>query len=102
MTGVLTLKRDTTTITDAFLKLQCKSSAGQQMPIGFYDEGGTLKVLIRADRWGNLLLNPYGGLVFYAPWGELGTPVYWRPYGWNTAIEPRRLMMVESRLFGRR
>jgi len=102
MTGPLTIKRDTTTITDAFLKLQCKSSAGQQMPIGFYDEGGTLTVLIRGDRWGNLELSPKKGATLAAPWADVGAPVYWRPHPFPASLSARRVMMVENRLFGRR
>jgi len=100
MTGVLTIKRDTTDPFDPHLRFQCSTTSGTQMPIGFYDEVGNLLILMRGDRAGDLTVSPKSGGVLYAPWLDLGTPVYWRPHTFPFRLNPRRVMMVETLLFG--
>jgi len=102
MTGVLTIKRDASAWNDPHLKLQSVSAARIDLPIGFYDELGNLRAVVRGRRDGSLLIDVGAYRTIYAPWYSLGTPVFWRPYGFPDETEPRRVMMVESRLFGRR
>jgi len=100
MTGVLTIKRDAINAKDPHLKIQSKTSGGHNLPIGFYDEAGTLRALVRSSRTGWLSFDVSSNQPCYMPWHVLGAPVYWLPYQFPSPITPRRVMMVESLIFG--
>jgi len=100
MTGPLTIKRDAASYTDPHLRLQNITSGAGHLPIGFYNEAGGLRALVRSHRLGWVSIEPTGGYTVYMPGTGLVTPVYWQPYGFPSALTPRRVMMVESMLFG--
>jgi len=102
MTGPLILAIDQTANTPGFLRLRRKSPAGRRMVISFEDTDGTAKALIRTDEYGNLVIGGVSGTGIMLPGSDLATNVTWRPYPFPASLNPRRVMMVESRLFGRR
>jgi len=102
MTGPLTIKRDTTNPLDPHLILQSNTAAGDRAPLAYKNYAGTIKGLILFYSSGTISISPDNPYDVNIPWIDLGWPVNWRPYGFPAGIHPRRVMMVESRLFGRR
>jgi len=102
MTGPLLIKRDASNPFDPHLRLQNVTPAQPNLPIGFYKEDGTLQAIFYGIRGGYIQISPSPGYPLRAPWSAWGGDVHWRPYGFPRDMLPRRVMMVESRLFGRR
>jgi len=102
MTGALIIQRDVATPTDGFLRLRRKSAGGANMVITFERETGEVRAVIRTNSVGDLFLSPKRGYCLNTPYSDVGAPPYWRIFDFPDRIIPRRLIMVESRLFGRR
>jgi len=102
MTGALTIKRDATSKTDGSLVVQPATATGEYLPIVFQDEAGIVKAVIRGTRFGDIFLSPSGRRFIQFPGNDISGAVNWYPLGFPGPIRVRRVMMVESRLFGRR
>jgi len=100
MTGVLTIKRDSTGPADPHLILQNATATAPNVTIGYMNEAGTLQAVVQFIRGGYIQLVPGPGYPLRAPWNTLGGIVHWRPFGFPMDLFPRRVMMVESEIFG--
>jgi len=102
MTGPLIIKRDASSYSDGHLVIQNVSSGAPYLAMVFKNEAGTVVAIVRSSRIGHIGISPSSGNYVQVPGADISAYVNWYPIGFPGALLAQRVMMVESRLFGRR